>query len=116
MAAKPSNRKKPDPGENHPSRRKKIPPSKEVQRQTEKNYDPKTGKHIGALPKGSVNKPFPGRPIITGEFPPLGGWYRNPDRTPWNRPGRGGEIYNSTVNPRNKNLGGMLNFLKNWNM
>lgn len=110
MAAKPSNRKKPDPGENHPSRRKKIPPSKEVNDQTERN------RGFGRLPKkGAKPNPLPGRPLLTMPLPPLGG-FRDPDRTPWNQPGLGGNIYNSTVNPRNKNLGGMLNLLRNWRM
>jgi hypothetical protein len=94
-------RAKPVPpgGEDHPSRRRKIPPSKEVQQQSEKNYDPKTGKR-----KGALNQPVPGRPLIPMPTPPLGG-FRDPDRTPWNQPGRGGVQWQST---RNKNLWGFL--------
>ena len=59
----PSNRKKPDPDPDHPSRRK-IPPSKEVQRHTEQNYDPKTGRYIGALPRPGATPRPPRRPTI----------------------------------------------------
>jgi hypothetical protein len=73
----PSN-KKPDPDPDHPSRRK-IPPSKEVQRQTERNYDPKTGRHIGALPGSpSANRRI-GRPII-----PMPEWKPKPGDPQWN--------------------------------
>jgi hypothetical protein len=86
--AKPRAKPIPPGGENHPSRRRKIPPSKEVQQQTEKNYDPKTGKHKGSL--NQPRNPRPGRPIIPMPPPP------------------GGEMWNTVITRRNKDLWGFL--------
>lgn len=98
---KSGNRRKPDPDPDHPSRRRKIPPSGEVKGHEERErYRKRMREGIPPLPRPSI-------PM----FPP---WGWDPDRDV-KQPGPG-EKNDARRNPRDRGLAGMLNFLKNWNM